>query len=194
MTDLTPAIPYIIGALVGTFTTFIGFCLNEYSKIKDKNDQKTAARRMIKFEIDHDLQLIEGFYSEVKSAAEDNGRSLGYNMGILPFPPVDKAVFNKYSFLLSDFKEKNEFENVYNFYRVIGDLEIIHSKTRKISNKSYSPITMRSIDGSVVKHMGNTSETQYSNQFTELWNEFKSIISSLIQEGNPIILSINKKN
>ncbi|MEN6294126.1 MAG: hypothetical protein ABFD07_19195 [Methanobacterium sp.] len=189
MIDLTPSIPYIIGALLGAFTTFFGYCLNEYSKKKDKNDKRLAARRMIKFEIDHDLKLLEEFYSEIKDAAEENEGSLGYNMGNLSFPPLDKAVFNKYSFLLSDSKEK-EFEKVYNFYRVLGDLQIIHSKTSKLSNKSYCPMIAKDYYGNIkeLPFSLNNGEEEYSNQFSELWEDFKSIICSLIKDGNPVNL------
>lgn len=186
MIDLTPSIPYIIGAFLGAFTTFFGYCLNEYSKKKDKRYQRVAARRMIKFEIDHDLKLLEEFYSEIKDAAEENDGSLGYNMGNLSFPPADKSVFNKYSFLLSDSKE-NEFENVYNFYRIVGDLQIIHSKTGKISKKAYQPIySPINLNENAIS--GDTGESEYSSQFTEFWAEFELLICSLIKEGNPIIL------
>jgi hypothetical protein len=183
---LTVSIPYIIGALIGACTTLVVYSLNEHSKNKEKKDERLAARRMIKFEIDHDLKLLEEFFIEINEATEENNRSLGYNMGNLSFPPVDKAVFNKYSFLLSDSKE-NEFEMVYNFYRNIGDLEIIHSKTTKLSDKSYNPVYVSTVMHGSLQH-GNTGEKQYSNKFTELWKEFETIINYLIQNGNPISL------
>lgn len=186
MIDLTPSIPYIIGALIGAFTTFLGYSLNEYSKNRENKDKRLFARQMIKFEIDRNRQLLEEFYREIKDAAEINGRSLGYNMGDLSFPPVDNTAFNKYSYLLSDSKE-NKFEKIYNFYRIIGDLEIIHSKTAKISHKSYKPRYSKLRTHVLTLMPGDTGEGEYSTQFIELWREFEVDICSLIK-SNPIIL------
>jgi len=186
ISTLTVSIPYIIGALLGAFTTFLGYSLNEHSKNKEKKEKRLAARRMIKYEIDRNLQLLEQFYGEIKNNAEDNKRSLGYNLGNLSFPFVNEAALDKYSYLLSDSKE-NEFENIYKFYRFMEDLQLIHYKTGTLSDRSYSSTQIKNVLGKTVKEIVDGEEA-YSNQFTELWVEFESIICSLIEEGNPIIL------
>jgi hypothetical protein len=173
----------IIGIIIGIVGVLLGFFLNMFKEWYNNRNQTKLIQKLIKYEIDHNLKLIEDLFNEMKLNSKENEKEKYDIIRDIPLPPLNNGMYTKFALSMSNVPE---FEIIYDFYRYLDDLKFKYNKMILILSK----------DHSFIMYSGNPTQPGVTRPgsmpesdimiLKELSNEFEEIIIKLLNKGNPI--------
>jgi hypothetical protein len=176
----------------------IGFLLSEASKlmwsILSRRRKAKGVRRIIQYEIEHDLGLLDQFWKRILATPTPPGSEYPVKCNqfvTLPFPAFRDQALTSNSAGLANMISRKTIEKIFTFYAglsALRDLRTIVQATKdqetenwRVASKGTHTVHFTSKDPD-----WNLPASPLSEQAKDLWKQTENIVEPLLQKGNPL--------
>ena len=171
----------IIGAFIGAFAAFAG---NFYLQNSKEKKEINALRKLLKNEIQNNMEMIESIYNSVISNDfKGNDHEINYLRGIelskIEVIQLKQDFWNTKTLLYAIAFSGSEMTDIDVLYLLFSKTKYFHSQIRLLSNQFY--------------RQNNTPEetVMIGVDIEKMWVEFNHDVSLCLQIGKHVILDLD---
>jgi len=190
---MVEAIVGIISIIVGTV---LGFLLSEQgTKKREEREEKKQAKSsgaIVCLEIDINLGLLEEFHRQVNQGIETTDspdirkRKLAHRFIEVPLTEFKRAAFESQLYLLGLSMPEQELTRVFLFYDCLSKIEALRNTSTIAYQEQQESWNLASQGKGFVSAGVMGLSRKFDANAPKHWEECESLITRLINEGNPL--------